>query len=227
MVIAIAAVIAAVVWLASNLDHLVKSAIETYGLEITGVTVTVKSVKLSPTDGQGAISGLALGNPQGFKTDKAFRLGEISMTIDPASLTKDVVVIKEIVISNPEVTYEKAGNTTNLEAIQRNVDNYVKARFGESDKKSGKKMIIENLHIRDGKVTLSGGLLGSSTMTTSMPNIHLKDIGKKSNGASAGEVAKQVMSAMMGSVSRAAGAAGETIKKGAGSAKEAIRGWFK
>lgn len=221
------AVIGAVAWLASNLDHIVKSAIETYGPEITGVTVTVKGVKLSSTDGQGAISGLTLGNPAGFKTDKALRLGEISMTLDPATIARDVVVIREVVINNPEVTYEKAGNTTNLEAIQHNVDNYIKAHFGESDKKSRKKMIIENLYIRDGKVTLSGGLLGSSTMGTSLPNVHLKDIGKKSHGATAGEVTKQVMGAMMGSVSRAASAAAKSIKEGGGSAKEAIREWFK
>lgn len=223
----IAAVTGALVWLASNLDHIVKSAIETHGPEITGVRITVKAVKISPTDGRGAITGLVVGNPKGFKTDQAFRVGEISVSVDPATLARDVVVIREALINSPDITYEKVGNTTNLDAIQHNVDNYVKAHFGESDKKAGTKMIIDDLYIRNGKITLSGGLLGGSTITTSLPDVHLKDVGRKTNGATSGEVAKQVMGAMMGGVTRAAGAAGQAIKKGAGSVKDTVKGWFK
>lgn len=225
--VGVAVIIGAVAWLASSLDSIVKSAIERFGPEITGVAVKVGSVSISATDGKGAIRGLILGNPRGFKAENALKLGEISMTVDPATLTGSVVVIKELVINAPEITYEKAGNTTNLDAIQRNVDRYVKAHSSPAEKKSETRMIIENLYIRDGRITLTGGLLGESTMTTSLPMVHLRDVGRKSNGATAGEVTKQVMGAMVGGVTRAAGAAAESIKKGAGSAADTVKGWFK
>ncbi|MBI2312669.1 MAG: hypothetical protein HYU77_09225 [Betaproteobacteria bacterium] len=225
--IIVAVIAGAVAWLASSLDSIVESAIETFGPEITGVTVEIGGVSISATDGKGAIRGLVLGNPRGFKAPTALRLGEISLTVEPASLAGDVVVIKELVINAPEITYEKAGSTTNLDAIQRNVDRYVKAHSGPAEKKSGTRMIIENLYIRDGRITLTGGMLGESTMTTSLPMVHLRDVGKKSNGATAGEVTKQVMSAMVGGVTRAASSAAESVKKGAGSAADTVKGWFK
>lgn len=221
------AVIGGVVWFASSLDSLVKSAIETFGPEVTGVAVKVGGVRISPADGKGTISGLVIGNPKGFKSETAFKLGEISVTVDPATLAQDVVVIREIVINAPEITYEKVGNTTNLDAIQRNVDNYVKAHSSPSERKSGTRLIIDNLYIRDGRINLSSALTGGATMTTSLPNVHLRDVGRKGNGATAGEVTKQVMGSMVGGVTRTAGAAAASIKKGAGSAAETVKGWFK
>jgi hypothetical protein len=223
------AAIGAGIWLASSLDSLVKSAIETYGPEITGVSVKVGSVSLSPASGRGTIKGLRLGNPKGFKTGHALALSEISVTLDPASLARDVILIREILVSGANVSYEKAGNTTNLEAIQRNVDDYMR-KFGGGQPAAGgpqKKMIIDNLVIRSSKVNLAAGLTGGSTITTSIPDVRLRDIGKKTNGATAGEVVRQVIGALTASVTRAAAAAVGAIKKGAGKATDSVRGIFR
>jgi hypothetical protein len=68
-----------VYWFASNLNSLIKSAVETYGSEITKAEVTLDKVEISPTSGAGMLSGLKMGNPAGFKTDSAFSLGQISV----------------------------------------------------------------------------------------------------------------------------------------------------
>jgi hypothetical protein len=221
--------IGAGIWLASSLDSLVKSAIETYGPEITGVSVKVGSVRLSPTSGQGTIKGLRLGNPPGFKTGQALALSEISVMLDPASVARDVILIREILVSGADISYEKVGNTTNLETIQRNVDNYMRKFSGGQPAAAGpqKKMIIDSLIIQSSKVNLTAGLTAGSTITVPLPDVRLRDIGRKSNGATAGEVVRQVIGAITANVTRAAASALGAVKKGAGKAIDSVRGIFR
>ncbi|MGH8671704.1 MAG: hypothetical protein ACREUA_06675, partial [Burkholderiales bacterium] len=70
---------AVALWLYSSLDSLIEKAIERYGSEITGVSVTVGSVNVSPTDGIGEVAGLRLGNPKGFATERALRMATIGI----------------------------------------------------------------------------------------------------------------------------------------------------
>ena len=89
-----------------SLDMIVEAAIETYGSEVTQTSVTVEEVRINVTDGQGIVKGLRVGNPRGFTTDHAFRLGEIHLVLDVGTITKDPVIVKEIRIVKPAVTYE-------------------------------------------------------------------------------------------------------------------------
>lgn len=223
------AAIGAGVWLYSSLDSLLKSAIETYGPQITGVSVTVGSVSLSPTSGHGTIKNLRLGNPPGYKTRHSIAVGEITVRLDPASLASNPVLIREILVSGVDVSYEKIGNTTNLDAIQRNVDAYMRKSGGGKASAGGpeKKMIIDSLMIRSTRVSLTAGLTAGSTFTTSIPDVRLRDIGKRTNGATAGEVTRQVMNALVAAVTRAATAALGNITKGAGKAADSVRGLFR
>src|SRR5260221_4590356 len=63
-------------WLYASREALIKHAIERYGPDLTGVSVKVKSVKLEPVEGLGAIGGLEIGNPPGFSAPRALTLGE-------------------------------------------------------------------------------------------------------------------------------------------------------
>ena len=223
------AAIGAGVWLYSSLDSLVKSAIEEYGPQILGVSVKVGSVKLSLTDGKGTIKNLRIGNPPGYKASQALTLSELSIALDPASVTRDVVLIRDILVSGASVNYEKTGNTTNLDAIQRNVDAYMRKSGGGKAAAGGpeKKMIIDRLAIRGTRASVTSSLTAGSTITTSIPDIQLRDIGKRTNGATAGEVTRQVMNALVSAVTRAATAALGNITKGAGKAADSVRGLFR
>ena len=56
--LAVVVVIAVGVYIfAANLDSLIKTAIETYGSEMTKAKVTLDKVEVSPTSGVGALSG--------------------------------------------------------------------------------------------------------------------------------------------------------------------------
>ena len=93
-------------WFSHSLDLLVASAIRTFGPEITGVSIRLDGVTIAPMDGRAALHGLVVSNPAGFPTDHVLSLGKISMTLDLDSLTKDVIVIQQISIVKPEVSYD-------------------------------------------------------------------------------------------------------------------------
>jgi hypothetical protein len=229
VLVLVLAIAGGLVWLYSSLDSLAQAAIEKYGPEITQVSVHVSGVKLAPADGRGTIQGLRLGNPPGFKTDSSFKAGEISLKIDTASLTKDVIVINEVVIQSPEVTYESGSSGNNLEAIQKNIESYLgKLSAGRQDDAGPKKkLIIDNLHIRDGKVNVNTAFTVGKTVSSAIPNLHLRDIGRKSNGASAGEVARQVWGALVRSTGSVVSSLGSAIKEGAKGLVEGTRKLFK
>jgi hypothetical protein len=216
VVVVVVAVGGGLYYLYSNLDSIVKAAIESYGGDATQTKVSVKDVKLSLTSGEGTISGLIVGNPKGFATPESLALGSVSVKIDTDSVTKMVsdpkapVVIKEVVIAAPAITYERGASTGNLETIQQNVTRYAgidqskPAAKPASGGKAEPKFIIENLYVRDGKIAISHSALQGRTVSSGLPTIHLKDIGKDKGGASPAEVADKVLGAITQQASKIA-----------------------
>jgi len=218
-----------VVYFASNLDSIIKAAVEDVGSDATKTKVTLNEVKLSITSGEGALRGFRMGNPAGFKTKEAMRFGEVSVKVDTGSVTKDVIVIKEVVIAAPEITYELAGGTSNIQTIQKNVDTFAKSMGagGGGSKpaeksEGGKKVIIENLYVRNGKIGVSADFLAGKQMNVPLPTIHMKDVGKEKGGASPAEVADQLLTQISKSATGAVSGLG--LDKMMGSAKDAASG---
>ena len=184
------AAVAAYFVLQNPLGRLVKMAIEEFGPEMTQAAVKVSKVEISATDGRGDLSGLVLGNPRGFKSDYALKAGTVEIELEPASLAKDVIVIRKILIDAPQIGYEKADGITNFDAIQRNVEEYLGAKGDKSEKikqGSSKKMIIDSFVIRNAKVNYNG------MMELTLPDIELRNVGKKTGGATSAQVAKAII----------------------------------
>jgi hypothetical protein len=184
---------AGVFWLSGNLDGLIKNAISSYGSAMTQATFSVGAVKITPADGKGTIGDLLIGNPPGFKTTHALKVGRIDIEIDIASVPKDVIVIRRIAIHAPDVIYEKGDAMTNFDAIQKNIASYL----GPSDsKKDGKKLIVEELTIRDAKAQASAAFLAGKTVSVPLPDITLKNLGKAKGGMTPGELGQEVTGAL-------------------------------
>jgi len=216
-------------WLFNSLDALVQAGIEKFGPEVTQVSVKVGSVRLDPANGEGEISGLRLGNPKGFKTESALKVGTIRLRMDPTSIAGDVVLIHEVIIQSPDVTYESGAAGNNLETIQKNIESYV-ARFSgarKDDTAPKKKLIIENLYIRDARVNVNTALTIGQTVSSPVPDLHLRDIGKREGGASPDEAMKQVWGALMRSTGTVVSKIGGAITEGAKSAVEGVKKLFK
>ncbi|HRI38818.1 MAG TPA: hypothetical protein PLO50_09695 [Nitrospira sp.] len=143
-------------WLYNSLDAQVVSAIRRYGSEITGVPVTLSKVKINPLDGKAALYDLAVGNPDGFKTKQVLSLGEISRILEIDSLTTEVIRIKELTLLKPEIMYEYASGKSNLDVLQQNIEHSIGQERGtrksSRHSESGKKLIIEHLHVKKATV---------------------------------------------------------------------------
>ena len=62
--------------------QIAKDGINTYGSEFLGVDVVVDYVDFSILGGNLSMSNLVIGNPEGFKSEHAFKLGEIKVIRD-------------------------------------------------------------------------------------------------------------------------------------------------
>jgi hypothetical protein len=186
------------VW--SNLDGLVKGAIQSFGSEATRTRVTVSNVKLSLETGEARISGLNVSNPDGFSDPNIIELGMISTKIDTTTLNQNLIVIDEIIISAPSVIYEinKSG-TSNVDMLKNNLSQSA----GATDSGGGGdelKMIILKLLVEGGKAKVRIAELGDAQQTINLPKVQLTDVGKKSGGVTAAEVAQIISSKLLGNV---------------------------
>jgi hypothetical protein len=201
---------AGVFYMWSNMDGLIKTAIEKYGSQATQTQVKVDKVKVSPTSGEGAISGVSIANPKGYSAANAFMLGLVSVKVDTGTITKSPVVIKEIVIDRPQVTYEMGPGGSNLQTIQANAtksgssSTQAQQPAATGDKKSEIKLIIENLYVRNGDVAASHAALQGKRVDVKLPTIHLANIGKAKGGATPEEVASEVIAAISQQAAKAA-----------------------
>ncbi len=205
------AVVGIIVSVFSSLDTLIQEAVEQYGSEITKAEVRLDKVEINISSGEGSLSGLTVGNPKGFETPSAFKLRGIKVSLDTATVTRNPVIIKEVVIGFPEVTYELGSGGSNIDAIQNNVNAYM-AKFGDSRKgdtdNEGARMIIEHLYVRGGTVNVSASILKGKTLSAPLPDIHLKDIGKKEGGATPSEVAEKLLTSFSKSTYKAVSSIG-------------------
>ncbi|MCP4990340.1 MAG: hypothetical protein GY928_31180, partial [Colwellia sp.] len=194
--------IIAIVLLWTSLDSIVKAAIEKYGSKVTQTDVSVSSVRIKLKSGEGAISGLRIGNPPGFTSPNAFTLGAISTKIDTATVTKDPVVIEEVIVSSPKVFYEiNEAGLSNINVIKKNIQGLKKPteKKPTEEKKKERNLIIRKLVIEGGQIDVLIAALGEKSMSTKLPPMKLTNIGKKT-GVSPAEVAEQVLAVIVDKV---------------------------
>ncbi|MDO8932494.1 MAG: hypothetical protein Q7U97_08880 [Rhodocyclaceae bacterium] len=195
LLVVVVAIAGALFWLRGNIDGLVRNAIETYGSEMTKAPVKVAAVEIRPGDGRGVIRGLTIGNPPGFKTAHLLKVAEIEVVIDIASIAGDVVTVKKIAIAAPDIVYEKGEAITNVDALQKNIADYI-GPAEKKDNRGGKKLIVEELTVRDAKTQASAPFLDGKTVAVGLPDIALHDLGKSKGGITPGELGQEIVKAL-------------------------------
>ncbi len=198
--IVLAVIVAGLFYVWTNLDNIVKTAIVNYGSEATKTAVRVQGVKIDLRDGKATITGLTVANPKGFTDPYIFSLGMISTKIDTSTLNKNPIVIDEIDIQAPAVAYEinKSG-VANVDVLKKNLG--VGSGSGSASSSNGKqlKMIIRRIVVEGSSAKVRIAAL-NKVQTVTLPRIVMTDVGKKSNGATAAEVAQQLSGKMLANV---------------------------
>ena len=118
----VAVVIIALIVVGACLNHIVKKAVDTYGPQLTHTTVSVDAVDLSLLTGSAKVKGLAVGNPQGYKTPQSISVGLIAVGLNPMSVFSSKVVVRSIRVESPSVTFEGGLAGNNLSQILDNMN---------------------------------------------------------------------------------------------------------
>jgi len=197
---AIVVVIAIIIFGLSNLGPIIKKAVNSYGPKITKTELHVDDVGISIFSAEAKIKKFFLGNPSGFKTPSAMEVGSVLVDVDEKSLSGDIIIIDRIEVIRPEITYEKKGRTDNFNTILNNITQTSDSEKRSKKEETGKKLIIRNFIVKEGNVNLELSVygLGDKKINVPLPDLHLKDIGKKENGASPAEAFKEVFAALYG-----------------------------
>ena len=208
------------------LDRAIKAGVETYGPQITKVDVRLDSVGLSFLSGAGQIKGMVVGNPQGYLTPHAIRLGSASLALKPSSLLSDKIVVRSINVQAPEIIFETAPGVgtnqtsllarltelrdelkkNNLAQILRNIEESTGSSAGKGTPSAktrptpstapGRKLQVDEFVLAGAKVSVSSRLLAGKALTLPLPDIHLTGLGSGPEGITGSELARTVLKAL-------------------------------
>jgi len=203
---------AGLAFLFTNLDWIVKNAIERFGSQATGTRVRVDRVALRPVQGKGAIEGLTVANPRGYSAPHVISLGAISVRLEPRAIASNPVVIEDIRITSPLVVYEmNEARVANVDVLKKQLGagqpGKPVAGSKKATKDAGKRLRIRHLTIENAKVAVRIAALGEKPRIVALSRLEMTDIGGK-NGAPPEEVAKQIVAAILSEVSKEVGKAG-------------------
>jgi hypothetical protein len=212
--------------LVSNIDGLVKDAIERYGSEAAGSAVQVADVRIDLKNGQGTVRGLTVANPEGFSDQPLFVLDQISITLDPLSLADPVTVIDELRIGTAVLRYELGPRgDSNLDRLRKTVHQR-KVSVKPPQEQEERRLRIRRLIIADGEASLHLPGKGVGTATVRVPGTTLTDLGGK-QGMTQPQLADAILGALADNLRKSATVSGlERLLggKGEGAAGEVLRG---
>ncbi len=198
---AIVAAIGAGAWLYLSSRGPAGNAIERYGGAATRTAVRLARIEISPGDGTGSISGFTVASPAGFGTPIAFQADSIKLALDPATLGKEVLVVRAVSILSPRLGYEAGSTGSNFEVLLRNILRLTGESAGSGAQ--GPKLIVDRVVIRGATLSYASANKGGKTVTIPLADIRLSGIGRVEGGVVPGRFAQAIAEAMLDRVRRA------------------------
>jgi len=181
------------------LGSIVKKGVETVGPQITRTEIKLDRATLSLLSGSGRLKGLFVGNPRGIKTESAMQVGSVRVGVAPGSVFSDKIHVREVNVEAPEITFEGGLKGNNLSKLLDNVQAATggseKSGAAPQSKAASRKLQVDDLLIRGGKINLSVDLsvLGGKSATVPLPEIHLTGLGQVPDGISAADLTARIL----------------------------------
>lgn len=207
------------------LDRIVKKAVEVYGPQMTQTSVAVDSVHLSLLTGSAKIKGLVVGNPSGYKTPQAITVGVIAVSVNPMTVFSQKVVLRSLRLESPQITFEGGLGGNNLGQILNNVtaagqSSGTLSTNATTQPKSQKKFEVDDLAITGAKVQVA--LFGAQEpQTISLPDIHLTNLGAGSEGITASDLTRRILTAISSATIQSVASTAANLDKNAAGLKQA------
>ncbi|MBC8040658.1 MAG: hypothetical protein H7Y06_08960 [Opitutaceae bacterium] len=215
------------------LGSMVTKGVNTFAPKVTGTVVTLDSASISPLTGSGTLKGLFVGNPAGWKSDKAFSFEKIHVSVAPTSILGDHIIVKEVLIDSPQFVYETKIISSNIKDLLAQIEKNI-GGGGTPEKpadqpttKEGKplKFEVKSFRLENAKVTLG---VGPTAITMPMPPIVLVDLGTKEGGITPDQLAAKVMTNILSNITKAVANSALNVGGSAGAAtSDAVSGTAK
>ena len=214
--------IVAVVLVGLSLNALVKGGIETMAPKILGVPVTLEDVDIALLSGKNMRAGLTqlvINNPEGYKTASAVSLPDIRVHVDRNSLLTDTVIVEEVLIVAPAMTFEWSLQGSNLSTIQENVKRNTRSggngrEKGEKHEEPEKTIHIKKVVVKDAIINVS--FIGGQSEVTQLPlpDLELRDIGNPSGGTTFSQASAVIFDEIYGAIIKAVMKSGILLPQG-------------
>ncbi|WP_147308736.1 hypothetical protein [Paraburkholderia sp. BL27I4N3] len=156
------------------------------------------SVEFSPLTGVGALDGLTVGNSTGFSSPYAVVVDRIALHVESGSLIGGgPVIVDSATVIAPQITYEAQSPTatSNLETIKNKAQAYSATPAAIQAGSHPRKVIIRNLIVMGGALSLDIHLPGGA-LTVPLPPLRLANVGATTNGATPPEIIRAVCAAL-------------------------------
>ena len=192
---------------------IVKGAAKTAGPIVLGTDIAISNANVHVLSGKIDLGGMVIGPVEGFEAN-LFEMESLKIDMDTASLLRssEPIVIHEIAIEDPIVSYELKGLNSNLQALLDKLgaekDKQEKKKEEGKDDKPGRKVVIEHFLFKGGRVRVA--VLHGKGVIVPLPTIELKNIGAKNGGVTGIEATFQVIESIVtGTVKACAGVIGD------------------
>ena len=205
---------------AGLIGSVVRKGITTVGPRITGTPVTLEHVRLSPLSGSGSLTGLTVGNPPGWQSDRAFSLGHIHLDLEPLSLLRNAIVIEELSIDRAHFVYETKVVSSNIKDLLAAIEQATGGPAAPGGEGTAQKFIVKKFSLTDSEVSLG---VSSAAIKLPLPPITLTDLGVKEGGITASELTGALMRSVLSDIGQASAIAAGQLGAASGAvAVEAI-----
>jgi len=203
-------IIACLISLLISLPFIIKNGIYHVGPLITGVPMEIKHISFNPFAGTLTIRDFIIGNPKGYSSLYAVKLGHLHVDVGMTTLFSKKLLLERIEVRGVELNYETSLLSTNIGEIQDNVNkmsggNNQKEPAKEEKAAQGKPLQIDYLELKD--ITAWVIVKGTKAQAPLMvAPIVMTQLGTGENGVSSVMVINDVLVSMITSVTRLIGA---------------------
>lgn len=212
----------------------IKTAVNAFGPGLLGVPVTLRDADVRPLSGTAHLRGLHVGNPPGFSTPALLDVDEVAVELDILSLFSDTIHVRRALVEKPRFTYERGEDKSNVSVVQDTLGAGKKKEKPPAEetagspagrkpgaKKAEKKVIIDELIVKDPQLNASLTALNGRYVAVKLGDIEVRDIGRAEGGVTFSEAVRQIFASVAANIEKAVGEVAGSLKEAANEVKKA------
>jgi len=137
-------------------DQATKVVVEKAGTQALGVRTTLEKADLSFLGGAVKLTGLSVGNPEGYQTDHLLTVGDCGTAVDLGTVLSDTINVSTVEINKLVLTVEQKGLKSNLGEVLERISQMKGEEPSEpsEDDQPSKQVVIKKIEIVDAAAEL-------------------------------------------------------------------------